>query len=74
VSRLPATQRRGVARGLHARVVRIEPAPGGQADREIGVELVDRRIVVDGTKGTRLPGTGLHKPGMEEQLTRMIEV
>ena len=47
VERLAAPQRRGVAGGLDAGVVRVEAAAGRQADREVVVELVDRRVVVD---------------------------
>ena len=56
--RPPATgraSRRGAAatrsRRLHAGVVRVEPAAGGQAERELVVELVDRRLVLDRDEG-----------------------
>ena len=47
VERLAAAQRRGVAAGLHAGVVGVEPAAGGEPEREVGVEPVDRRVVLD---------------------------
>ena len=59
VERLAASQRRRVARRLDARVVRVEPAAGREADREVVVEPVDRRVVLDGhERGTRSPAPG----------------
>ena len=47
VERLAAVQRRAVAVGLHARVVRLEPAAGREADRVLGVERLVGRLVLD---------------------------
>ena len=55
IQRLAAAQRRGVAARLHAGVERVEPAPGGQAQRELVVELVDRRLVLDRMNGALRP-------------------
>ena len=54
VERLAAMQRRAVAVGLHARVVRLEPAAGGQAHRVLGVERLERRLVHDRRERRRL--------------------
>ena len=42
------SQRRGVARGLHAGVVLVEPPAGRQPDRELVGQPLDRRVVHDG--------------------------
>ena len=42
VERLAAVQRRAVAVRLHAGVVRLEPAAGGEPDRVLGVERLER--------------------------------
>ena len=44
---LAAPQRRRVAAGLHAGVERVQPAAGGQAQRELVRELLGRRRVLD---------------------------
>ena len=54
VERLAAVQRRAVAVGLHARVVRLEPAAGGQPHRVLGVERLERRLVLDRRERRRL--------------------
>ena len=43
VERLAAAQRRAVEARLHAGVVGVQAPAGGQPDREVVVELVDRR-------------------------------
>ena len=77
-SDLAAAQRRRVAAGLDAGVVRVEPAAGGQADREVVVELVDRRVVLDRDerrRGARAPGpptggsAGTARPGASRRST-----
>ena len=47
VDRLATVERRAVEAGLRAGVERLEPATGGEPDREARVELVHRRIVLD---------------------------
>ena len=50
VERLAAVQRRAVAVRLHARVVGLEPPAGGEADRVLGVERLEGRLVLDGAR------------------------
>ena len=60
-----------VAAGLDAGVVRVEPAAGRQPDREVVVEPVDRRVVVDRLERRPRPGHRvLPQPRVEEQLAR----
>src|SRR6185437_16657209 len=62
LERLAAVERRAVEVRLHAGVVGLEPAAGGQADGELGVERLDRRVVLhDGERG----GWALERLGPE---------
>src|SRR6185369_7889160 len=75
VERLAASQRRRVAAGLDAGVVRVEAAAGRQADREVVIELVDRRVVLD--REERRPVARYRifpEPAVEEELTGVVLV
>ena len=75
VERLAAPQRRRVAAGLDAGVVRVEPAPGREADREVVVELVDGRVVVDRDERDAIARDRvLPEAAVEEQLARVVLV
>jgi predicted acetyltransferase len=50
VERVAPAQRRRVPRRLDPGVVRIEAAASREPDGEVGIELVDRRIVLDATQ------------------------
>jgi hypothetical protein len=51
VEALATPHRRRVTSSLDPGVVRVEPATRGEPDREVVVELVNRRIVIDGGEG-----------------------
>ena len=75
VERLAAPQRRRVAARLDAGVVRVEAAAGRQPDREVVVELVDRRVVVDRDERHAIARDRvLPEPAVEEQLARVVLV
>src|SRR5262249_47238119 len=80
IDRLAAAQRRAVTRGLHAGIVGIETPPGGQANRIVCVDRVDRRNELHYTE--RRPGADqgilpesavkIHFAGMRFIVTRPL--
>ena len=75
VERLAPPPRVLVAARLDAGVVRVQVAAGRQADREVVVEAVDRRVVLD--RHERRPVARhrvLPQPRVEEQLARVVLV
>ena len=69
-SRLPP--RVVVAARLDAGVVRVQPPAGGEPDRELVGQLVDRRVVLHGHERRAVAGNRvLPQPRVEEQLARV---
>ena len=75
VERLPPSERRGQTAGLDARVVRVEPPPGGENEGELIIGPLDRRPVLDHREGRGGPEPRLvPQTAMQEQLPRMLLV
>src|SRR5262249_56464442 len=73
VEALAAAERRAIAGGLHAGVVLLEPAPCGQAQRKLGVEAIDRRIVLHrDERHARTANRPLPQPAVQEHLPRLL--
>src|SRR5580765_1205112 len=68
-------ERLAIPAALDTGVVLVETAPGGEPQRKLGVELVDRRIVLDGDEGDPRPAhRAFPQTAVQEQLARMLLV
>ena len=67
-------ERRLVAAALHAGVVRLEPPPGREAQREVVVEQVDGRRVLDDLERRALLDDVVPQPAVDEELAGVVLV
>ena len=68
VERLAAVQRRAVEVRLGARVVGLEPAAGGEPDRVVGVERLERALRLDDGERRRRPAEGVSQSRLVQEL------
>src|SRR5204863_239232 len=73
IQRLTAPGRRLVPRRLHAGVVLLEPASGGQPERILRIERLERQLVLDDAERHAQPGNGpLPEAAVQEELTGVL--